>query len=475
MARSTAAVWFAWIACLGACTSGVLPDEAVTAGLTSEEADVPRVQADAAQGPDVAVDTDGDAHDAKGKPDAKTAADAKTDAAPADAGPAKAAALLPQVSHFGGDLLLAPHVVTVTFPGDPLAAQLSSFAGDLMTSAWWTAVSQGYCLPGGGCIGPGTSGGAVVLPFPPSPSYTDSFFDSDGDATVRQLLQDAIAAAQLPAPVTDTLYVVYFPPGVEIDVMYGDKPWTSCQEFGGYHESMQVAGHEVAYAVIPECDPSPGESTLEQTTIAVSHELIEAATDPYVNLTGPGVTNSGFVLDPVQPQASGWCLALHGNEVADLCPAVPWDPNSIAEFQGFVVSRSWSNQAAAAGHDPCQPAPPDQPYYLVAPDEGLTVLAIEVGKSVTIHLHATADGPMPDGWGVRGIDLFALYGLDAMVEMTFGGDESTVVHAGETVDAIVTLLDDPAAVSSLGALCLVKSGDSSNPFSHFWPILVVAK
>jgi hypothetical protein len=461
--QTKAAAWCVWAALLGACTSGQTGTATATVALA------------AADGGDAGASDAGTDADAPPNVAEDMAADTAPDVPPADVAPAKPPVGLPQLTYYGGQLLRAPHVVTVTFPGDPYAAKLETFAADLVTSPWWQAVSAGYCMADGSCIGPGTDGGHVVLPFAPSPSYVD---DLEGESTVRAMLQGAIEAAQLPAPVTDTLYVVYFPEGVAITQSDGASVGTSCQQFGGYHYSMDFAGKTVAYAVIPEC-PSQGDtSTLDVTTIAASHEIIEAATDPYVSLAGPGSTAQGFMLDPYLPDYTAWALALRGAEVADLCPVEPWDPESITDFQGFAVTRSWSNQAAQAGHDPCQPAPPGQTYFNVAPSQGQTHLKLKVGESATIQLHAFADGPVPKGWQVYGTDLLGLYSgskKPKYVSLTFGDQQSALVHAGDVVQATVTLLKNPGAVSPQGAVLLVLSTDSKVAKNRFWPIRVQAK
>lgn len=458
-----AAVWFVWAAGLSACTSGNAGNAKESVALAAADGqDVTLADAapDAGSAPDTAEDT---------------AEDTAPDVPPVDVAPAKPPVGLPQLTYYGGKLLRAPHVVTVTFPGDPYATELGKFAADLVTSPWWQAVSAGYCMADGSCIGPGTDGGHVVLPFQASPSYVD---DLDGNSTVQAMLKDAVEAAQLPAPVTDTLYVVYFPKGVKITQFDGMSQGTSCQEFGGYHYSMEIAGQVVAYAVIPECPPQGDASTLDVTTIAASHEIIEAATDPYVSVATRSSTSQGYLLDPYLPDYTAWVMALRGTEVADLCPVQPWDPESAAESQGFVVTRSWSNQAAKAGHDPCQPAPPGQTYFNVAPSQGQTHLKLKVGASATIALHAFADGPVPNGWQVYGTDLLGLYAgskKPKYVSLTFGEQQSALVHAGDVVQATVTLLKNPAAVSPEGAVLLVLSTDTKVAKNRFWPIRVQAK
>src|SRR5262249_42285690 len=145
----------------------------------------------------------------------------------------------------------------------------------------------------------------------------------------------------------------------------------SCESFGGYHDSITLdeahGARDVAYAVVPRC-PSFGHlHGVDALTAAESHELIEAATDPYP------MTNPAF-LEPDQAHLS-WLLALGGGEVGDMCAQSPGAFTKFAELP-YVVKRSWSNTAAMNSHDPCVPAPPDEVYFNSVP---------ELGDSVTIE------------------------------------------------------------------------------------------
>jgi hypothetical protein len=122
------------------------------------------------------------------------------------------------------------------------------------------------------------------------------------DADVQAELERQIRKGALPARDANTLYMLYFPSYITIDL----DGLTSCQDFGAYH--FATIGTRIAprrnifYTVEPECN-----SGFDYLTYAASHEFAEAVTD---NVPTPG--NS-----PDYPQA--W-NDTSGSEVGDLCP-----------------------------------------------------------------------------------------------------------------------------------------------------------
>ena len=185
-------------------------------------------------------------------------------------------ARMPIVDYLGGHLLTSAKIVTVSFSGDDanLIGRLTELDDTITTSAWWAAATSEYCeLPKGPCIGPGSSGGHVVLNETAAASYVDT--DTGNGSSVVKFIQDHITAGTFPLPDDQTIYVIYWPPGTNIS--FGQDK--SCQTFGAYHYSATFAlpdggTQEASYAIEPRCNY--GETFLTQ---AASHELIEAATD----------------------------------------------------------------------------------------------------------------------------------------------------------------------------------------------------
>lgn len=391
---------------------------------------------------DAAVD--GGANDAANEPEADDPLDPNY---PAAHNP------LPQVDYNGGHILLAPKVVTITFEGDPLESRLQQFGDVITTTPWWEAVSKEYCT-NAGCIGPGSSGGHVVLPASTTTSYTDSVMPNAA-STVKDLIKANVADGTFPAPEADTLYVVYFPAGVSVSLSApGQGTSQSCVSggFGGYHQDLAVVppgatqSVKVAYAIVPRCGNK--EAT---TTVAASHEIVEAATDPATSGSPAWYMTS-----------SPW--AVLGGEVADLCVDVTGGNDTYQE-SGFTVQRSWSNMAAAASHDPCVPTPASDVYFGSAPVADQLQMAI--GDTQTVEVDGFSDGPMPADWSVSVVDFAHFQGTQSALTLSI--DKSSM-HNGSKGTLTVSLVSDPGYQGAWFAIV-----SSSGNVRHMWPMVVQAQ
>src|SRR5262249_23259800 len=158
------------------------------------------------------------------------------------------------------------------------------------------------------------------------------------------------AGGILPPADDNTIYTVFFPEPVTLSL----DNQKSCKEFGGYHSSTMQNGQAVIFAALPRCPLPmmmvPQMSKLDLVTSATSHELIEASTDPQ-----PKITPTYAFVDDEHFYWKDFFLS----EVGDMCAQEPFaffTPTDV----GYMVQRSWSNQAAKAGHDPCVPADPTE-------------------------------------------------------------------------------------------------------------------
>jgi len=177
-------------------------------------------------------------------------------------------------------------------------------------------------LPGNQNIGRGTL--HPGSPFIITPSASNSG-PKINDANIQSELQSQIAAGHLPAVATDgignvnTIYVVYFPPGLIIDDGTGSLSCTA-GGFCAYHSTyFNLSGLAVPYGVVPDfgpgsgCDTGCGSGTQWQNiTSTVSHELAESITDAAVGLPSTSTlvfdypltwydVNNGEIGDPCAP------------------------------------------------------------------------------------------------------------------------------------------------------------------------------
>jgi hypothetical protein len=383
-------------------------------------------------------------------------------------------ASLPLEVYNDGPLLTAPVVVTVTFEGDPMAAELESFGQSVASSAWWDAVRSGYCANGGAtCVGDGPQGTMVELTTLAANRYTDS---DQGGGTLQEWLTSAMTSGVLPMPDSNTLYVLYFPSTTTISLDGVD----SCVEdgFGGYHNSMMFGAQRVPYVAAIECEPIaspfPNIATLtalQNTTMTTSHEIAEASTDP--------VPPTGYTIDDTDPNNWGWIDVTGGGEAADMCVDFLSLNQDETSDGSFTVQRIWSNAQATSGLDPCNPLPPGgDVYFNAAPRQAFFIVA--VGESVTFEVDAFASAPMGD-WTLTAqdwSDSAATY-LSFAIGDGVGTDAGPQiqVHDGSQVQVTVTLLQDPGSLDTGEAdgSLISFSGNAEGPLAgHFWPIAVMS-
>jgi hypothetical protein len=273
----------------------------------------------------------------------------------------------------GGRVLANPVVVTVTWSDDPNVATLESVGDTLGTSSFWKSIVGEYG------IGPITSGASNHVHLT-TPLVLSTDPNADPVAPILKIITDALtnpAASGWPAPTDQSVYLVF---------LHGANADTLCQQgAGGLHDSVMVGAKEIPFAISAACADSMGMFTaLDSATISASHELGEAAIDPFPS-TGPawvGLSNDRLA----------WELFQMGqDENGDMCEF--YDDvygKSGAPQLPFMVQRSWSNASAAAGHAPCVPAPKD-PNFNVAPLGGTDTLGADFTQSM-IPLDPTSKG-----------------------------------------------------------------------------------
>ena len=369
-----------------------------------------------------------------GVPDAGADVSASIDAGfdasvPADATYPAFSFEVPQVSDDGAAVVGSALFVPVVFPGETLGAKIEAFMSAIGASDYWSSIGTEYG------VGPATTTSLVVESTSPGSNITDAeiqqFLASaiSTDPRYRALGPDVDAGSQaanpsaMPPP--DVIYVLFYPAGTSISA---DTLGESCAGFGGYHSSFMLSnGGTVAYAVIPRCATFNDLSGIDFVTVATSHELIEAATDP--NPTVPsyaGVDTDHFV----------WQLTLGNGEVADMCSFLldanvhPTEPAMSA----FLVQRVWSNAAALAGNDPCVPVIAGEgAYFNTVPestevdfvDQGKTYQTlgtqIPVGHTATVTLDLASDAPTSGPWTVQLLDYGVAYQNPAYLDLKIVG------------------------------------------------------
>jgi hypothetical protein len=191
-------------------------------------------------------------------------------------------------------------------------------------------------------------------------------------------LQTLFTANAIPAVEPENIYILFLP-----------GSWADaagfCQSYGGYHTYFQDNnGDYPVYAIVPNCLGTQM-GALDQEEFAVTHEIVEASTDPYVDSWVFAAANAPWMYI--------------GGELADMCES--YDYYYTSPNGEYVAPLIWSNQAVAAGEVPCQPWPAGTAYVSVLAPQS-TVLALP-GTTAQIPITGWASGPYAP-WGIQILD-----------------------------------------------------------------------
>jgi hypothetical protein len=376
--------------------------------------------------------------------EAAVAFDAGADGA-ADAAVARPAA--PQEVTLGGHVMASPRIVPITYDGDPFRADIEAFVTKLGASTFWHDVAAEYG------VGPAVTGRPVHLAGP-APAAID-------DPAVKQWIVSMLDGThpEYDPPDGDTMYAIYYPQSTT----YTLDGWTGCDQFGASDNLAAMPdGRAVPYIVIPRCPPLPGLDAWNTLSAVSSHELYEEATDPLK-------TAWATVDDAHMP----FSLTPPFSEIGDMCIADLEQYVTPADV-GSAVQRAWSNAAAAAGRNPCVPAPASTPYFVAAPMltedvpmafaqfqwSGTTKgVHVPVGGSASVEVDLWSEAPIPP-WRVRAYDLASVQGNAAELALSLDRDHG---QGGDRLTLTITALK---AGADGGSRFLLYSDDGVH--DAFW-------
>lgn len=350
----------------------------------------------------------------------------------------------PQVVALGGPVLATPKAVAITYDADPLQASIDAFVAAVGSSSYWSTTTSEY--------------GVGALASRPPIHLSDAPPATLTDAAVAQLLKANIGGATPAwgAADPDTNYVFVFPVGSVVTL---DGEPCCGPSFDAYHGELFAGGTSVSYSVVCECPgyDGPGVTLLQSTTSAVSHELVESATDPFVD-SAPAYGQS-------DDAHAAWTIAT-GGETADMCQYL-LDWGVTPADLGFTVQRSWSNAAAAAGQDPCVPAPSGA-YFTSVPvlEDAISVdyygspwstegVQIPVGSSKAVEVDLVGADPTAT-WSVEASDV-GVTGTD----LSFAWDK-TSGKSGDKLTLTITVNAADASLKGEPFAILSRSGDRSS-------------
>jgi hypothetical protein len=392
-------------------------------------------------------------------PDAGVLPDATEEpSVPVEAGPGPDAAFQEAphtpilIPNNGGPVFASPTLVTITYADDPLRSFAEAIGAYLVQSPWLKAVGPEYG------IGLGTH-----VPHELADDAPNTIADSD----IQALIGSLIVAGKVPAPsggppvtsydvddagmptagpparLIPAIYMFYVPASTTETVAPGV---TICDISGGGYHSMAAGtygGQTFSYAVITACPNLPPDFVQQ----AVSHEFIEAATDPAATDPAYTIVQQSVSIDN---QTSPWTL--FGGEVGDLCSVVEpqWAEGGYTQLQ-----RVYSNASAMKGGDPCLPA--NQPYF--ATDvEPQTFVGVPAGHTATFSLTGWSTAAVPS-WDL-GVSAVSNQPSTFMPSHALG---ASLFNDGEKTTLTVTV--PPGTPSSSYAILAVTSAETQMDYS----------
>jgi hypothetical protein len=241
----------------------------------------------------------------------------------------------PNMVYFGGPVLANVQVVPVFYGplvNSQVITSMPQFYADITSSnsTYWPWLCE-YDTPSQH-IGFGTATAGYVL----SGVATTVKLTRTSDAALQTLLVQQVAMGVLPPPNSNTIYMVHFPPFVQLTGPGGNG--ASCIAFCAYHNSFVSGTNVYVYAAIMDtfsggCSAGCGGNStgLANQTDVASHELIEAVTDPYVGLD----TGANYAYP------CGWGDNNCG-ELADICADNGPGDTVTVSGRSWVVQEIWS-------------------------------------------------------------------------------------------------------------------------------------
>jgi hypothetical protein len=328
---------------------------------------------------------------------------------------------VPQVVSYGGKVLAKPKVVAITYADDPaMNAEVDKFLPQLAASNYWTQIAAEYGV------------GAFTVE-PPIHRVTTAPPTLDEGTLLDELAQNLTGVNPAwGSPNSNTIYMFVIPDTSTYE--------TCCIDYDGYHYETFIGGTKVPFAIVCQCPgfDGPNVGDEDQLTVVITHELVEAASDPFPS-TDPAYawTDDDHAI---------WTV-FNGGENADMCV---FEAGSYTYAPGIdrMVQKSWSNVEALAGRDPCLPAS-KAPYFNSVPvlTDPVTIdyygawdtkgVLIPVGGSKTIDVQLFSDAPTSGEWTVTAYDDSDFFGGPKRLD--FAWDKNTGKN-GDTLKLTITVL-----------------------------------
>jgi hypothetical protein len=300
------------------------------------------------------------------------------------------------------------------------AVDLNNFFSTITNSQYLDDLSQ--YTASNGAPGHGQFLGTDFVPGL-SPNQQISPLTTIQDSDITKMLQSEMDHGHLPPADGNKLYVVFLPPG---EATTGDSG-----SGGGHHDSFTTTSGVKAYFATVE-HPLSGfkprglvgtETVLQQYTEVISHELVEAITDPVVN--------------------TAWHGSRYGNEIGDITQIHPPSGGAMGLDYGYAVQKYWSEKDQTsvdpAGTDflPVTQMPNDLPgqhFTFHAQQNGVTnTYTLQINYQVVNANGNPNTSTFTGQWGAQNVHgSLWLDGQSAFVHIRIYGDsDGTMLFDGQ--------------------------------------------
>lgn len=275
---------------------------------------------------------------------------------------------LAQLAYHGGATLPSPRIIGIFLGDDKLQRSTEALLQSFGCTPYWRDAVAEYGI-----------GDALYERTVPIKELPVAVVNHDYAAFVAWI-RDSAAAKVFGEVRQDDVLLFFLPPKASV------RPDDCTGRLGGHSSVLTADKQPLRYAYFPTCLPTANAMELLSRTHAVTHELMEMATDPDPD-DNPGwrALGPGLVAASIRPSTSSL-----DDEGADFCS----DTLAEAPDYPFEVSSNYSNRRARAGRDPCDPTGPLSPIAVLA--EGQPSPVDLSSGSATIVLDIFADDPSAD-------------------------------------------------------------------------------
>lgn len=359
---------------------------------------------------------------------------------------------LAQIVSAGGSAMQTPVLQVFSFNSDANAELYETFIATLPHSAYWSSTTAEYG------VGAATAAAPVRASLSATTGLTDGALARGETSDIESFLtaQLDVTSPPLGAPSANTLYILFMPTGMTVSL--DDNAQSSACGDGvlAWHTAMRLPRTQVTipYVVVPDCGAQGTLSSFDARTVAASHAIIEAVTDPHMDAYAAFDANH-----------TAWQLPANGIEVGAACVAALYDdPNLFVTPSdlGFMVQRTWSNANALLGHTPCVPAaaPSVVPYFdsvpvltstitlplgtnLLNPSVTLAGISLPPSINAIVPVQLFSDGTTTGPWTLTASEVGTSH-LTLTTDKATGnnGDSinlSITAHAGATGQSLIRL------------------------------------